>query len=219
MRSMKHASKITLRKLRRSSVRYRYICANAASGRYWPFRLIRCRPPSAFTPARRISAASYPLASTPPTATGTTEFDATGDVVVGCRTEAPTRGVIRPLHPSHRPIPGVSDDSRAHVPIERSVSTRSGHSALHVRRGRQREKRTSGRRLSEPHETAILPSDRWPGAGFSERLMTGRLVASSIRQLRVANHRQSRYPALFADGGLFVMTCTSKRVMPLVWTL
>src|ERR1700730_4816173 len=105
---------------------------------------------------------------------------------------------------------------------ELAVSTRSGHSALQVRRGRQREKRTSGRRLSEPHETAILPSDRWPGAGFSERLMgrrAGRLVASSIRQLRVANHRQSLYPALFVDGGLFVMTRTSKRVMPLVWTL
>jgi uncharacterized protein YndB with AHSA1/START domain len=131
---------------------------------------------------------------------------------------------IRPIQASSAASTGWDARPRWIASIElwktrTAFDPRSGHSALHVRRGRQREKRTSGRRLSEPHETAILPSDRWPGAGFSERLMTGRLVASSIRQLRVANHRQSLYPALFADGGLFVMTRTSKRVMPLVWTL
>jgi hypothetical protein len=70
--------------------------------RFWPpIGLIRCRPPSAlaFTPARIISTASYALALTRPRATGTTELDDIGDVVVGLRTEAPTRGVIRPPHP------------------------------------------------------------------------------------------------------------------------
>jgi hypothetical protein len=43
----------------------------------------------AFTPVRRISAASDGLASTRPKATGTTELDAIGEAVVGFRTEAP----------------------------------------------------------------------------------------------------------------------------------
>ena len=45
---------------------------------------------------RRIPQARVEPAKT----TGSTEFDDIGDAVVGIRTEAPTRGVIRPLHPS-----------------------------------------------------------------------------------------------------------------------
>jgi hypothetical protein len=52
---------------------------------------------------------------------------------------------------------------------------RSGHSALHMRRGRRRERRTSAGRLPDSAKRGC-PPDRGSGAGFSERLVTCRLL-------------------------------------------
>ncbi len=79
--------------------------------------------------------------------------------------------------------------------IELPLSIRSGHSASHMKCGRQRE-RTFRRPLSAPRVNGGTPSDRRPGPGFAQGLMTCRLLETMARQ-PIASGTVHRMPADF----------------------